>query len=112
MISRYDNRKIFTNNFDQYREYLEERGQSFLTQYVTPNLSHPGREDVLSLTLIPHTWTYGDRFYKLAHRYYNDVNLWWLIAWYNRAPTEFHLKAGDLIRIPTPIETIIDILDI
>jgi len=112
MTSRYENRRVFTNNLKQYKEYLEERGQSFLTQYTTPNLKHPAREDVLSLTLIPHTWTYGDRFYKLAHQYYSDVNLWWLIAWYNKTPTEFHLKPGDLIRIPTPLQTIIDILDV
>ena len=112
MISRYENRRTFTNNLNQYKELLQSRRQAFLSQYVTPNLRHADDNDVLSLTLIPHTWTYGDRFYKLAHQHYGDSTLWWLIAWYNRAPTEFHLEPGELIRIPTPIETIIEILDI
>jgi len=52
-----------------------------------------------------HVWTYGDRFYKLANQYYNDVTFWWVIAWYNSVPTEANLKTGDLIQIPLNLES-------
>ena len=39
-------------------------------------------------------WKLGDRFYKLADQYYGDPTLWWIIAWYNRMPTESHAEGG------------------
>jgi nucleoid-associated protein YgaU len=49
----------------------------------------------------------GDRYWKLASRYYGDPKLWWAIAWYNQRPTEAHLKAGTKIFIPQPIDKVL-----
>ena len=52
---------------------------------------------------------YGDRFDTIAQRYYNDSNLWWIIAKANE------LSRGELspnpekkIRIPTEIDDILE----
>ena len=54
-----------------------------------------------------HIWKLGDRYHKLASEYYADSELWWVIASYNKKPTEFHLKAGDIVYIPMPLETVL-----
>ena len=44
-----------------------------------------------------------ERLDRLAHRYYNDSRLWWVIAVVNDielVPTEFNV--GDKLRIPSP----------
>ena len=60
--------------------------------------------------MIRHVWGLGDRLYKLAHQYYGDPALWWIIAWYNTRPTEAHFKQGDVIRIPLPLNEVLALL--
>jgi len=55
---------------------------------------------------IDYTWGTGDRYFKLAHKFYGDASLWWLIAWYNQAPTDSHVKTGEVIQIPLPLDAI------
>jgi len=62
---------------------------------------------ILTLNLTSHIWKMGDRYYKLAHAYYNDPELWWVIARFNEKPTEAHLELGDVITIPLPIEKVL-----
>jgi nucleoid-associated protein YgaU len=56
---------------------------------------------------IGHVWTSSDKFYNLAAEYYSDPEMWWVIAFYNQKPTEFHLSPGDIVYIPTPLETVL-----
>ena len=49
----------------------------------------------------------GDRYYKLAASFYGDARYWWIIAWFNKKPTESHIKVGDIIRIPTSLGDIL-----
>lgn len=46
----------------------------------------------------------GDRLYKFAYKYYGDVDLWWVIAWYNNKPTDSHFKLGDVVYIPRELD--------
>tara|TARA_R100001594_G_scaffold63302_1_gene97759 strand:+ start:7068 stop:7406 length:339 start_codon:yes stop_codon:yes gene_type:complete len=108
-MPRYDNRDILLNNVKAYRDHFKNRGVNFIEQYETPEIKYPSREEILGLLRIPHTWSLGDRFYKLAHQHYNKPELWWVIAWFNLAPTESHLTIGDVIYIPKPLEMIIDL---
>jgi nucleoid-associated protein YgaU len=48
----------------------------------------------------------------LAHKHYGDANLWWIIAWYNKKPTEAHVKMGDIITIPLPLDKVIRYLGV
>jgi len=35
--------------------------------------------------------------------------MWWVIAWFNKLPTESHIKLGDVIYIPMPLNEILKI---
>ena len=74
------------------------------TQYSTPSFRRLSVSQRRSLNEIKHIWKTGDRYYKLAATYYGRPELWWAIALYNNKPTEGHIKLGDTIRIPLPLE--------
>ena len=47
---------------------------------------------------------------KLAHKHYGDSSLWWVIAWFNKRPTESHVTVGTVIVIPMPIQKVLKYL--
>ena len=108
--SRYDGKQVLTNSDELYEEALRERGIKFFRQYGTAILHHPMPSQIRQLQRIGHVWSLGDRYYKLAAKHYGDSRYWWIIAWYNRRPTEAHLKLGDTISIPMPLYRILSIL--
>jgi len=112
MVGRYDNRRIFLNNEEEYDEYFEDRGLKFIRHYNTPKLRHPTVDEIAQLHPVGHLWSRGDRYYKLAHRYYGDSRMWWVIAWYNQSPTESHLEIGDSVYIPFPLDKILNFFNI
>ena len=109
-MSRYANETPFTNNSEFYKEFFKERGVKYIRQFRTGKLRHPTIREMASLERINHVWSIGDRYYKLAHKYYGDSSLWWIIAWFNLKPTEGHCRSGDLIRIPLPLDRVIEML--
>ena len=110
MSGRYRNRKIVVNAFEQFRELFDSRGVRRIRHYGSPTLRHPTPEERSTLFMIPHFWSLGDRFYKLAFEHYGDEKLWWVIAWWNTAPTESHVKMGDVIYIPQPLNKLYDLI--
>jgi nucleoid-associated protein YgaU len=112
MVSRYDAREIFTNNHSEYDEVFEKRNTKSILQYDTANLKHPTASEIANLSTINHVWREGDRFWKIASKYYNQPKLWWVIAWFNRMPTEGQVKLGDIVVIPLPLSKILDYLDL
>ena len=51
---------------------------------------------------------FGDRLDNLAHKYYGDVSLWWIIAKANGLDAaHIGLEVDKQIRIPTDIEPIL-----
>jgi hypothetical protein len=109
MASRYYNRTVRVNTSEKYAKILRQRNIPFINQYTSPNQKYPTSEDFESITLVPHIWSMGDRFYKLADEWYNDPEMWWVIAWWNRMPTESHVKIGWSIDIPLPLEEVLPI---
>ena len=103
-MSRYSKDRILNNSSEYYEPLRKKRGVKSIEQYATPILYNPGVLDRAMLMSTTHVWTYGDRFYNLAHQFYGDSRYWWVIAWYNAAPTEAHMDPGDLIEIPINIE--------
>jgi len=79
-MSRYANETPFTNNSEFYKEFFKERGVRYIRQFRTGKLRHPTIREMASLERINHVWSLGDRYYKLAHKYYGDSSLWWIIA--------------------------------
>ena len=106
MTSRYDNRFAAINRMPLYRSLLASRGVKFIKQYKTPNMHFPTDKEMGKLREVDHTWKTGDRFFKLAYTFYNDPTLWWIVAWYNQAPTESHLATGQVIQIPLPLDVV------
>jgi len=101
---RYDNRGKITNTDEIYDELFERREVKSITGYSTARFAEISVQNRYSLTNSLHIWKTGDRLWKLASEYYGDPGLWWLISWYNQKPTESHIKVGDSIAIPQPLD--------
>jgi len=107
LISRYNGRNIFLNEDNFYKELFSDRNINRIKQYVTPSFKQPSIRQITQLTRVSHIWKLGDRYYKLAYKYYHKrSNLWWIIAWYNQLPVETLLQPGDIVYIPLPIEKV------
>jgi hypothetical protein len=104
MASRYSNKTPVLNDSKVYKNLFDRRGVKYVKQYRTPRIYFPTDSEFLQLENLNHVWKMGDRFYKLAYKYYGKPSYWWLLAWYNQKPTESHLENGDLIQIPLPFD--------
>jgi hypothetical protein len=105
---RYKNQRVFVNDTESYKRYLKKRGAKHIKQYSTPKMFYPSDAQASrGFNTINHIWGVGDKYYKLADEFYYDPAMWWVIAFYNQKPTEFHVKLGDVIYIPTPLESIL-----
>jgi|TARA_Y100000296_G_scaffold1924_1_gene2128 hypothetical protein len=109
-MPRYNKYRILNNSSKYYAPLRESRGIKNIRHYETPQLNNPTVAQRSRLMTTSHIWKYGDRYYKLANKYYGDVRLWWVIAWYNSAPTEANLITGDVIAIPINIEETLKVL--
>lgn len=107
MTNRYSNRRLLKNDAEEYSNLLEKRGLESIVQYGSGVLRYPSVEEIRTLSQIRHIWTAGDRFYKLAGQHYGNPEYWWVIAHYNKRPTEANMSIGDLIYIPLPLEKIL-----
>ena len=110
MTSRYDNRRLIKNDLEEYEAFFEERDINYIVQYNTRSLRYPTVDQIKNLTRVQHVWKAGDRYYKLASQFYGNPKYWWVIAHYNKKPTEADLTAGDIIYVPTPLEKILNYL--
>ena len=104
---RYKKRMLAFNGEELYSEHFEKRGIDYVDQYVTPKMAHPTPNQIKKMNIVHHSWTHGDKYYKLAHKYYKDPSMWWVIAWFNKKPTESHVELGEVIYIPTPLSEIL-----
>jgi len=111
MPTRYDKRKVFANTNKLYDNMFEERNVNLIRHYSTPEINYPSVDEIKSLTRIRHIWSTGDRYYKLAIQYYNSAQYWWVIALFNKKPTDADVNAGDLIYIPLPLQDILRTYD-
>jgi len=111
-MSRYFGRKKFFNQNELYENTFSDRDVEGVRQYTTPRLKHITKKQIASLTVISHVWKTGDRFFKLAHDHYGDSTKWWIIAWYNRRPTESDVSYGDIIYIPHPLDKVMSYLGV
>lgn len=75
-----------------------------IRQYSTPTSVRLTASQRRTINEVDHIWKTGDRYYKLAERYYGRPQYWWAIALYNNKPTEGHVRLGDVIRVPLPLE--------
>jgi nucleoid-associated protein YgaU len=109
-ISRYQELLIVQNEDPDYKKLFKkkfENRQSF-PHLESQSLEYPSIDEIKRFTFANHIWKLGDRYYKLAHHYYGDSKYWWVIAWFNKKPTEQHVSIGDLVKIPLPLNDVLD----
>ena len=101
-MSRYS--EIRNNTDSHYSDLHRSRGVTSIFHFTTPMIPIITAGSRSTIAKKKHIWRPGDRYWKLAERHYGNAEFWWVIARYNFAPTEFHVKAGNLIYIPYPLE--------
>ena len=111
-MSRFKKRKIARNSVYENEEIFEVRGVKSIKQYTAAKFKNPSDEQLLQISYVSHYWVVGDRYFKLAQRYYNDYKLWYLIALFNRKPTEAHIEPGEEIKIPTDVVLAMELLEV
>lgn len=106
--SRTENQQLADRDYKEvYPEKFDDRRKFFINKIATLNIRYPTFDDILAIDYEDYVWSLGDRYYKLAQTYYGDTRYWWVIAWFNKKPTESHLKVGDIVRIPKSIDTLL-----
>jgi hypothetical protein len=99
-MSRYLKREKATNNKEQYDKIFEKRGVKKIVQYRSPSANYITDEELSSIECYNVSWYSGLSFEKLASEFYGDPKQWWVIAGFNRKPTESHVEMGEVIRVP------------
>ena len=108
---RYEFRGRINNNSDFYRQKRKRRGApKQIVHYSAPKFELLTDDVLDQLTLSFEYWGVGSRFYKMADKHYGDPGLWWVIAYFNRKPTDFHVKIGEIISIPQEWEVIYNLV--
>ena len=99
-MSRYTRRSQAINDYELYDDLFRKRNVKKIKQYRTAQFMNVTDDVIKSIDAAEHTWTLGDSFASLAFKSYGDPRMWWVIAGFNRKPTESHVEIGDVIRIP------------
>ena len=99
-MSRYIRRIIATNKNEQYKDLFDKRGVLEIEQYRTPSFAEIEQDVLDSIEVSRYIWKHGDLYWKISSRYYGSPKYWWVIAAFNRKPTESHIELGEVIKIP------------
>ena len=89
-------------------QYIQQRINSDRKRYYR-NIKYPEIPPTFNDIYV--TTTSGDRLDNLAHQFYKNVDLWWVITTANPnviRRDSFNLKPGMDIRIPNNIQGIIE----
>ena len=110
MGTRLENRESFKNtNLEYIKKYRGKK--KFINQLPTKNLVYPSQEQINQIKNYKfHTWTTGDTYAKLGYEFYSDPQLWWVIATINKKPSEFDLKVGDVLFVPTLLPEALELI--
>ena len=109
-MNRYSRRTKAINDVYQDDELFENRGVQSIEQHVTPKFKNPTQEELNRIDFEFHYWTTGERFFKLAQRYYNDHRYWYIIARFNNKASEAQVEEGEQIKIPTNLHIAVEVL--
>jgi hypothetical protein len=109
-VSRYKKDELIKNNDEDYKKVFSSRfGSLGLIQRSTNTIKRPTETELLEVDFFADTWGLGKRLYKYADQYYGDSQYWWIIALFNNIGSESDLNVGDLIKIPTPLDKMLNL---
>ena len=113
MLYRYSRRKTLQiDKRDMFKQIKARRDLDSVGVYSTPKFNKITEIDLESLNYQSYIWKRGDKFYKLSHEFYKDSTYWWVIALFNNAPTEQHIKIGEEIFIPSEPDSVANLLGV
>lgn len=107
---RYTSRNKLDNHNTNYKELFDKRNVKGIIHYSSPNFKYPTAEQMENITLLEHIWGFEDKYYKLAIKHYGSADYWWVIAMFNKTPSETMIELGQTIYIPKPIQVILSIM--
>ena len=107
-FNRLSNREIFKNTDIIYDEKFKQKGLSKISQLDTAHITFPSNQILASLSYDTRIWQMGDRPYNIAYDVYGDSRYWWVIAQFNKKPTDHHFKVGDVCYIPLNLEDVLN----
>jgi nucleoid-associated protein YgaU len=111
-VSRYKNENILQPEETRSRNNNVTGPNKRIKFYESPVLHHPTKNQRAVIRKVAHIWKETDSYWKLSSKFYKDAQYWWIIAWYNQAPTESHLHPGERIFIPTNLTDALQILGV
>ncbi len=94
-----------------YKDILDARNKRHVVQYRTPVFKELTNTDRLSLESYRYKWKTGDAFWRLSSQVYGDPQYWYVIASFNRKPTEAHIEPGDIILIPISLLDALELIE-
>ncbi len=103
-FNRLSSREIFRNDNILYDEKFKQKNLSRIEQYDTAHIRFPSNESLSSLSYDARVWKTGDRLHKVAYNTYGDSRYWWVIAQFNKKPTDHHFAVGDVYYVPLNLE--------
>jgi hypothetical protein len=95
-----------TTNRYSYQKLLTSASGSYISTYPSVMPEELQRPDDLFVKI-----SYGQRIDNLAYDYLGDGGYWWIICLVNGFPTPFENTEGKVIRIPTSVNYILNILE-
>jgi len=105
-MARYNKSRLINNT----GPLAEKKNKLNIRHHGVQFLYHPTASERANILSVSYIWKKRDRLYNIAHAFYGDPKLWWVIAWYNGRPTEADFYPGDVIEIPDNIEDVLNIL--
>ena len=100
-----NNSTIIENDDRIYHKFLTKIGAKKIDHLNMVLFGNPITDDFLKkINISKHLFATGDQLSKIAFKHYGDPELWWVIAWFNGKPTDFHCKIGETILVPHPVE--------
>ena len=90
-----------TINKNELEVFLNERDLEKIV--IFENFTFNVTDNTDDFEFIEHIWSHGDKLYKLAQRYYKNINLFWVISLFNKKPTDADYQYGDIVYIPVNV---------
>ena len=88
------------NRYDNSRIFRDDNGRRYLRRIEYPPI--PLRDSDILIRGV-----FGQTFMNLANQYYENKNLWWIIARANQQTESVYMVPGKEYRIPQEIKLIL-----
>jgi|TARA_R110002074_G_scaffold386006_1_gene567556 hypothetical protein len=112
MPIRYNKRSVLNSRKPIDERSVRKRNTNSLTYFSLDSLRHPTQEDYDRIGSRAVIWDETTRLSKLASKHLGNFEYWWVIAWWNKKPTDAHYKVGDVVYIPNNLTMALEALGV